>query len=77
MKRANYPDDESTWEPVLTRAGWAIQVFREAEEKRRRGQRQRTLQKAALVSQPAAPTIRTPALIAEDQPAAAILGKLH
>ena len=78
VKWANYPDAESTWVPVAgLRAEWAIQAFREAEEKRRRWQRQRTLQKAALVSQPAAPTIRTPALIAEDQPAVAILGKLH
>ena len=61
VKWANYPDAESTWEPAarVKRTGWAIQVFREAEEKRRREQRQRALQKAAFVSQPA-PDIRTP-----------------
>jgi len=61
VKWANYPDAESTWEPAarVKRAGWAIQVFREAEEKRRREQRQRALQKAAFQSQPA-PTLRTP-----------------
>ena len=61
VKWANYPDAESTWEPVarLGRVGWAIQAFREAEEKRRREQRQRALMKAAFESQPA-PTLGTP-----------------
>ena len=60
MKWANCPDAESSWEPVAgLRAEWAIQAFREADEKRRWEKRVLAQQKAALVSQPA-PAIMTP-----------------